>query len=784
MSSPAWEPTASWPVERGEEITAAHFEDIRKLIWCITRIGEQAYELPAEWNPNTLYVKEMGYYPMVKYLGLPYVLVVDSSIGIPPWGGPTAGDWVRFARPDRYCDYNKNSGCYTYNVYAEPNAIFPAYKTLPPQFNKYTQTVVFPGDGRVIPSDAMYGKTQETPVEFKECDASNPNDLKWQITGPIGTKYNEHHITCDFPVSSPFYYPYYVKYGVPVPESGFYDYKLKGYQSFVEAFVDSKGDMFQWRIPNTDLQEAIEEGYPYKYAMNDYHANAACGVDYQGAMSYHESVWHCNYSAFEKCLEIIDTCDWYLDMIHPPDPWMFSLTGGFPMVGTWRRTWRHSFGFPGSAFVPIEGGRTKLTMWPDDKGNPPFEEESYLDWNNIANAQAAFDAAHQQLTAADWEGLNSRHGGTIRANPAYENGYEWAYEITVDILNDMKRVLECLKYVTISGWSPEYYEHWAHSADVLGGAYPPVCNGLVPEEIYRSFEAMKNLAYSFAYSDDGKSTVYNADFATLGSWGSSICKCWDTNWDNVTPAQDPIAPYGPCGQPEHFCNGVGIEGLTFYPGTNTIYGEIPTAYIIFHGAGWVSTPCPGDGWKTLIEMGECGWYMGGAPYDDEYIENLLKGGCVVASACVVKADNLLGAGQCDDLVTAGKVTTRSDCLATSVNGSMGGQGIFSFNISPEETETQYAWLDSDVMLGQMLSNKPYFAISMTKGDQGLRGFQGPDGPAFEWNGGAWFVYGCKMRLNRILDAGPVKVAMYTSDFLLQVNPYYVDLKCELLETGV
>ena len=64
---------------------------------------------------------------------------------------------------------------------------------------------------------------------------------------------------------------------------------------------------------------------------------------------YYGNYWNCNWSAFEKCLELHGQYDWYLDLVTPPDPFCFRHRPGThmkPIRAVWRRMWKYSFGLP------------------------------------------------------------------------------------------------------------------------------------------------------------------------------------------------------------------------------------------------------------------------------------------------------------------------------------------------------------------------------------------------------------------------------------------------------
>ena len=104
---------AKWPVAKGDEITAAHFEDLRKIIWAIGLFGN-TWTMPATWSSNVTYTQIEGdngplWFDEVEYDGKVYALTnAFTSRGQRPDQGLP---WTRAVRQTVYCDYARNSGC-------------------------------------------------------------------------------------------------------------------------------------------------------------------------------------------------------------------------------------------------------------------------------------------------------------------------------------------------------------------------------------------------------------------------------------------------------------------------------------------------------------------------------------------------------------------------------------------------------------------------------------------------------------------------------------------------
>jgi len=534
-----WKLQAKWPVEKGDEITSAHFEDLRKMMWSIDLIlepdddvwdedntysvgdvvwwmGEEwicikdtsiyypepghnsSYwrEYPEPWDKNKIYhqydktlfnlfdyldikkysrweeyawgdfvrkgsdvyvslknanqdnsLSEAEWWSVIVDTQFHYILGSYSCKGIPP---VKHSSWFRVARRDKYCDFNTNSGCY--NFYGQG----PAYLQLPPQVNKYTQTVMtHRPTGYVVPAELMFGKHQETPIELA-INRGNFNGMQALITGPIGARYVEYHpYTGHGIMFHPFYYPYYVSdggvgsAGVPYLQDKYYDRKLQGYQSFIEGFVDGKGNKFKWPLEGQDLQDALANEQEPFWTMRD-------------------KSWLCNASAFEKALELTGDYDWYLDLKFPPDPDMYKLTNR-PLwrKGAWRKTWKYSFGCPLGL------------MWPQEKGDPPYLNAGGSWWADYSNCQKAYQEALNKLDVNDIKHIAERHwpmwvpradelAKKQTTRPEKEVPDDDFQEMTDHLLKMYEEMLRVIKGAGVPHWAPDtfydfgdYVQHWA-----------------------------------------------------------------------------------------------------------------------------------------------------------------------------------------------------------------------------------------------------------------------------------------------------------------------------------
>jgi len=178
-----WNYKGIWPLTRGEQITAANFEDMRKILWALRvlidepeaeegsdTIYDEFGELQTDvWSSGTDYAfgSTAPYYATVVYWD---ETIEDyrmySNIRFVAAGGappPINSDWKLRPRENIYCDYARNADTYIfmYCGHAQGGGIYyyPAWLGLPPQFNKYTQW------RPQIPD------TQWTPLEVYEAGA-------------------------------------------------------------------------------------------------------------------------------------------------------------------------------------------------------------------------------------------------------------------------------------------------------------------------------------------------------------------------------------------------------------------------------------------------------------------------------------------------------------------------------------------------------------------------------------------------------------------------------------
>jgi hypothetical protein len=379
-----------------------------------------------------------------------YAMRLEKQKGI----APPKGGWIRIARRWVYSDFNYNSGCYDYDsVVYEPFIPYHAYMGYPPQFNQYARRAATMPDGRTMPLDKVFGKYQQRPFEFsilyKDDNGTSP-----VMTGHIGAQYVEMHPPdAGWLMFPPWYWPYklYQSEGIPYKWHPYYDKKMRGWQSCIEAFVEKRGGSFFWPLEGQALWDAADGSQPTHAALCD---------------NNDMSNWNCNRSAFEKCLKIIGSFDWYLDTNFAPDPYMYKLTDPrLALAGCWRRTWRYSFGPP------------RGILWPSEKGDPPFYNESYDWWCKAINVVKAYEEVKKQLTPEDISALWDRHFPRVivkaEAQPETPDSEDWEddydYFEEVDRYIDTWKKIQLLVYIIIQAIDPgailEAREEWGDLTD-------------------------------------------------------------------------------------------------------------------------------------------------------------------------------------------------------------------------------------------------------------------------------------------------------------------------------
>lgn len=459
---------AKWPVSSGDEITQEHFNDIRKLFWAILQLARAEYD---DWDNIPTYrnglrynygsiVKSKGYDGQWRKWKAGSLITGDTP--------PPHGAWILLARSNVYCDWARNSGT-NYDDWA---ATSPAYMHLPPHVNKYYQQAVTDDDGfnvpkgdAEMPDGTKYGKKQEQPIEFALWSEWFRGDI---ISGYIGPRYIEMHPYGSGGYAPPWYYPYYLTPSHAFPYSHkYYDIKRGGYQSNIESLAE-RHDWY-WESP--------EAG-----GVNDY------GEPKPDYVQMSHSDFKCNYSAFEKCLSLIagesyqqvkatTRYDWFLDTSYTPDPYMYKSHAGSYAYFTkacWRRCWRYTFRPP----------KTSL-MWPGEWGRPPYQDEPlHLWWADWDNVERAIRKARNQIRQRPdeymkcvnrhWPLLVTRAPEVSNKNPGDDDylealnqllkirrqsqmsgnmppppfaGQEVYYTMTGQMLNDMKDVLDKLRYL-------------------------------------------------------------------------------------------------------------------------------------------------------------------------------------------------------------------------------------------------------------------------------------------------------------------------------------------------
>ena len=479
----SWHPsdTIKYPIEQGDEITAAHFNVIRKLMFSIDEMTwPTAWEEPDDWSPYIEYNRGSQVMYMhpdgVKYR---YLLYNGPLKGTPP----PKGGW-KLTNRDVFCDFARNSGCYDNDWWG-----VKAYKRYPPHLNKYTQYgsadedsgIYWPQEKMFIvaikykPTDTWHyfehddcktglfrkfdeldfeeknlydlstrvegtvGKLLEDPIEFAQFIDRFGEMI---ISGPIGPQYVEMHPTF-FGWAPPWYYPYYSWPGRPDFEDEYFCKKFNGYQSRVERFVEYRGSTFKW--PKEPEDDACDPGY---LALRDW-----------GGQGNNSSYWKCNWSSFEKCLSIIagegiaqakatDKYDWFLDYEFPPDPNMWKLQTPYYqeyllIKAVWRRTWRYSF-------TPPRNG----ILWPGEWGPPPHWDEDYNWWARWENVYHAYWEARSIVMRADkaedMQACINRHYPTFvtrKIDEAYNqdnnDDFDWWQEVQ-NYLDAWNQIIELI----------------------------------------------------------------------------------------------------------------------------------------------------------------------------------------------------------------------------------------------------------------------------------------------------------------------------------------------------
>lgn len=148
-----------------------------------------------------------------------------------------------------------------------------------------------------------------------------------------------------------------------------------------------------------------------------------------------DEFWGCNGSAFELLLWVHGEYDWWFDTTLPYTPERIMLlqdahgTEDYPApVGTWRRTWRVSFGTP----------KNTTNMRPQELGDPSGQEYDGIDdvfWvGQYVGVMPDFELTEEEQALID-----KRHHRVL----ATDNN---PYEAVVQILNDMKAVLNLCRY--------------------------------------------------------------------------------------------------------------------------------------------------------------------------------------------------------------------------------------------------------------------------------------------------------------------------------------------------
>lgn len=551
-----WSFKANWPAKPGDEIKYDYFEDIRKLMFAIeemTRVSE--YESPDGWDKNTEYER----YQECTYKGKAYTYGYSKSKDMPP---PKNG-WTLTARRDVYSDYNENSGCF---VISDDDGSWKKWKAsweLPPQFNKYTQLSETDEDGYHIPL------ATEKQVEFALRDGYG-RDL---ITGEVGPQYTEYH-SFGYP---PWYYPYYVLSGVPgASEFGtykheYYDCKRMGYQSYVEWFVEIMGDQFYWPLEGAALRDAIEDAQLPYAVLEDW-------------------VWGCNHSAFEKCLELIGSYDWFLDTCYCPDPEMNKRYGSAHVIkGCWRKCWKYTFQTPGLGMI----------LWPQEKGTPPFVNEDRNWWEVQENVTKAKNKANSLLTEEEIKTMKERHSPT---------SIGLSCELYGQMANDMKAVLEQLKWFTVSASVAKYYSNYYWRTIQVGPPWPPL-----PTSWAAAKNNMKRVTWSEIHS--GLPSPYKDPYEHRG-WIGSL----GAIGDGIKYILEPWAPneYKIIGYWDRYKTVLTFTGADI---ENILEKSFHSSMLVVLGLHGISGKNPDDytNYFGVVTVGEKSMSSEGSPAETEYI---------------------------------------------------------------------------------------------------------------------------------------------------------------------
>ncbi|OHB56822.1 MAG: hypothetical protein A2Y07_06835 [Planctomycetes bacterium GWF2_50_10] len=394
----SWSPSASWPVTRGDEIAAEHFEDIRKYVWAARHIW-LVYGSGKNWTPPTentwsrIFCQNIsedyvefwyGYMvgDVVWYNNEVWICAATQpalQVGPGRWEGRNSlpskdnGDWQLGVDERFYSHYDANSGRYKSVGDGRNNrSLVPASDYLPIQVRPDKQLrgplrweypkLFFEGDTAEFLT-GIYKKCTLTHVSDK---SGNPacwtlvNYTQAHIPLPHHSpvEFAFDHITgvtgAIFPhpldqggTPTPWYYSYFMA-NDNQPDSGYDEQKYynpkvaKAYQAQVELITDSWGGYWPGN-PAGASSGSSYCGHRLGYGPDP-------SGRYKGQDENHKGNIPFNRSAFEEILHLVGRYDWYLDLNYPPQ-----VNGGYgptelgwtrEPVACWRRTWKYSMDYP------------------------------------------------------------------------------------------------------------------------------------------------------------------------------------------------------------------------------------------------------------------------------------------------------------------------------------------------------------------------------------------------------------------------------------------------------
>jgi len=195
-----------------------------------------------------------------------------------------------------------------------------------------------------------------------------------------------------------------------------------------------------------------------------YPAPWGTGYVYPVSAYLEDENWGCNGSAFELLLWVIGEYDWYYDTEHPfiplellklrleasegaSPPSQSEIDTAYPLpAGTWRRTWRYSFGRPRSAQMrPESYGTMERIVYADEQTATANIPDPIAIWWPGPLLMDSPDAESTDLTSGQQAEIAVRHE-TILADELY-------YELEAGMVNDLWDVLEQMVYRNAGGLS-------------------------------------------------------------------------------------------------------------------------------------------------------------------------------------------------------------------------------------------------------------------------------------------------------------------------------------------